>query len=521
MQPMTEQLADFVQPEPTWPYPPRFRWLKRLSAAGVGLVLLLVATRAWWGSEADRRMRRTLDSLIARGAPVRMADLSPSGVADDDNAALYFKLAANKVARNVDSPSQSSMTFPDYPPFGAAWDTMAAASVAANPEGFRLVRQARTLDQSDWGTRFKSPGFSVLLPHLNGARHLAHTISDAALYAHFHGDDATALEMIADVRHEARAVRAEPIVVSHLVGVGIEHLSLYKLQIMAPALKIGPEGMPLPPPPGSNDRAAQLLPTSPPHPPRLASRSQVRALIADLLDEREVVAALKRALGGEQVIQIDTGEWMGRAAPLLRPMYQLDAVRMLKVDEGVMEAAVQPTWPAAKAVIATLKSVPPAAQVNPFGGTVPITKRVPTDHSRLLSSNLVGGLSVGQAIERNMRLCAERRMTAVSLAAQLYRADHGTWPATLDVLVPRYLPQVPRDPLAMDDRPLGYLVVAGALPGGADRPVVYSVGRDGRDDTPDPSVLRLVPLYGWHNTRDEWRDLSRWVPANVPAAQPK
>jgi hypothetical protein len=502
--------------------------MKRLSLAGVGLVLLLAATRAWWGWEAERRMRRMLDPVIARGEPVGMADLNKHTIPDEANAAVYFKMAARVVRKappSADPPASSSVTFPDYPPYGATWDRMAAAAVAANPEAFRLMRKGRTVDRFNWGTRFTTPGIAVLLPHLNDARHLANLISDSALHAHFSGDDAAALETLADLRHQARSLYTEPIVVSHHVAIGIDMISLHGLQVMAPALRIGPDGIPPPPAFGDSTRGVDLVPTSPSHPPRPASPSQVRALIAELLDERDTVAGLKGALGGERALQVDMAEWMGRAAPTLRPMYLLDAVRMLHVDEAVMEAAAQPNWPAAKAVIdraIARKAVPPppTPQANMFG-TVAITQREPNDHPRLLSSNLIGGLSVSRAIERNMQLRAERRMAAVSLAAQLYRADHGTWPPTLEALVPKYLPQVPRDPLAANGAALGYLLVPRALPDGADRPVVYSVGRDGKNETPDASVLPKTPSFGVQRGRDEWRDLSRWVPATAPSTQPR
>ena len=110
---------------------------------------------------------------------------------------------------------------------------------------------------------------------------------------------------------------------------------------------------------------------------------------------------------------------------------------------------------------------------------------------------------------------ADRRMSAVSLAAQLYRADHGQWPAALKDLVPTYLPAVPIDPMAPDGRPLGYVLVKGGLPDGGDRPLVFSVGLDGVDDSAKGGIP-TGPMYGWYRGRDEWHDLTRWTPP--PAA---
>jgi len=101
-----------------------------------------------------------------------------------------------------------------------------------------------------------------------------------------------------------------------------------------------------------------------------------------------------------------------------------------------------------------------------------------------------------------------RRMAAVSLAAQLYRHDHdGVWPAKLQDLVPAYLPAVPKDPKLPGGRPLGYFVVPHGLPDGQDRPVV-SVG-----PPPTAASLDSEPTYepsDYKNPTD-YRDLARWT----------
>jgi len=102
----------------------------------------------------------------------------------------------------------------------------------------------------------------------------------------------------------------------------------------------------------------------------------------------------------------------------------------------------------------------------------------------------------------------DRAMTAVSVAARLYQVDHdGHWPSDLKALVPQYLPRVPTDLFAADARPVGYILARNGT-----RPLVYSVGPDGVDNTPDESVLPAVPCYGWTSTPDQWRDLSRFLP---------
>ncbi len=62
----------------------------------------------------------------------------------------------------------------------------------------------------------------------------------------------------------------------------------------------------------------------------------------------------------------------------------------------------------------------------------------------------------------------------VACALERFRHLHGAYPATLDVLVPVFLPAIPHD--ALDGRPLRYRVE----PGG--RFTLYSVGMDGMDN---------------------------------------
>ena len=514
------------------PFPVRFWWLKRLTLLCLLLAGSLAGLRLWWGWEAERRLGRALAPVVAGGWPVRGRDMNPGPVSEQANAAAYLRKAAAAVDPANDSPAASSVAYPSYPPFGAQWEAAAEKSVAGSARTFPLARQARAFEQVDWGWRMRRPATATLLPHLNEARHLANTVGDAAMYAHVNGDDAAALETVRDVRHIAAALGGEPFVISHLVAVGVEALALSRLQVIAPGMRIAPEGSPGDAPP----RPPATLPAGASHPltattkakatPRAASRGQVRGLIAELLDERDVAASLQAALAGERATQLDMADWMGESAAVLRPMFRLDALRMLEQDDGMIAAATQPTLPAAKAVLAGAAAArPPPAAPPPgarlFGGAGPRpAKRLPINYTRMLSAEM---LPAPRIIDHSFRVRVDRRMTAVSLAAQLYRADAGRWPAALEALVPRYLPEVPRDLLAADGRPLKYLLVKNGLPGGGDRPVVYSVGGNGVDDTPDATALPTSPWAGWHNGRDEYRDIARWPPTPTspgPASRP-
>ena len=98
---------------------------------------------------------------------------------------------------------------------------------------------------------------------------------------------------------------------------------------------------------------------------------------------------------------------------------------------------------------------------------------------------------------------AERRVAALWLAIRLYDVDHaGRFPATLDELVPEYIPAVPADPFASDGRQLGYIA--------SPSPLIYSVAMNGKDDHGDTTLLRrnvsTTYIAGFADDRFAWRD---------------
>jgi hypothetical protein len=66
----------------------------------------------------------------------------------------------------------------------------------------------------------------------------------------------------------------------------------------------------------------------------------------------------------------------------------------------------------------------------------------------------------------------------VALALHAYRLEHGVYPATLEELVPSYLPSIPADPFALSGS-LRYQRTKSS-------DILYSVGPDGKDDSGRP-----------------------------------
>jgi hypothetical protein len=202
--------------------------------------------------------------------------------------------------------------------------------------------------------------------------------------------------------------------------------------------------------------------------PPAADRGDVQALIAALLDERAIRRALREGLYTERAMQLDTVRGIAdgtspglAAAPLLstpmrwlfRPMALSTGVRLIDHTTAYGIAIEAESYPA-------------------------VCSRVPEPPEK--GADMLGLVSqLSPSYDRGTRLfyrsLAERRMASVALAIRLYVVDHGVRPATLEALVPDYLPFVPRDPFAADDRPLGYLPAA-------DPPRLYSVGENETDE---------------------------------------
>lgn len=478
------------------PFPPRYWWLKRLSAAGVVLALLLAGAWGAWAVHAERRLSGELDRLRAAGRPVTPSDLDPPPLPDEQNAAKLWIAAAGALDPNLESPRNSNLQYADHPPLPAEWWTLARGSYEQNRPALAAARRAAAMPEAVWVAQHASPLFNTGTPWLNGQRTLANTLADAALYAHHMGRDEEAIAYLRDICRQADAMENGGVfLIPHLVSCGIRAVAASTALQVAPGLSMTDEER-------WNSPAAATRPAGD---ARRTSDTTVLGLIADLLDESAQRRGLERAGECERVAIVDTYELVAAPFRLLRPLLTLD------VATGVSESD---RWLAAtqhrhgRAAINAGRAVD-----RSFDQIAAVTRPV--------SATL--RLRIGRAIETDQRVILERRFAAVSLAAQLYRRQHGRWPDKLEDLAPAYLPAVPRDPLSADENaPFGYLLAEGGT-----RPVIYSTG-ELEAMLPDfEASLPPEPVYRWRQTprqvRNQFRDLSRFIPppaATGPSTQP-
>jgi hypothetical protein len=433
--------------EPQVPYPPRFRWLKRGGLFFLLFVLAMLALRLWWGHVADRRLADLIAYAHAHGQPILREDLEAAPVPPGQNAALSLDAAAKSFVPNLQFDALESR--PVDTPLNPLEVETIGQTLAMNQKPLELYHLARSERGIDWQIHLTAPWFlGQGLGHLNDQRALCRRIFWAVQYHHTIGADAQAVEEIRDMLRQADAVSSSyPIVIVQMVGQGItgEATSLV-------------------------ERTAFHLQTVDHSPPSTrfapASREQVEALIAELLDETETRHSETRMWYGEGAADLDTVHYMRNpfgsrhwTAWPFEPMFDLDGLAIYRSDSRAADATTAPNWPAAEATIPDQSG----------------DRQSPMEFATQIYSRILG-TSSARVANLFYHVVTERRAAAVMLSVRLYRLDHdGHLPATLQELAPRYLPAVPIDPMAADGRQFAY------------RPervpqIIYSVGDNGKDD---------------------------------------
>jgi hypothetical protein len=101
--------------------------------------------------------------------------------------------------------------------------------------------------------------------------------------------------------------------------------------------------------------------------------------------------------------------------------------------------------------------------------------------------------SIVRAVTLNIKMTANLECAIAALASEKFRLDHGRLPASLDELVPAYLPSSPVDPF--DGKPLRLAKTDQGI-------VIYSVDENGTDDggvvsLPDDKSRKRAPDSGF------------------------
>ncbi len=436
--------------------PPRFWWLKRLTAAGIVFLFLLLALRIWWGWIAQRRIDAVIAQAKARGEPISAEDFLDVQIPGPPNQNAVVALKAS-VASVFYNPAQQAFEsqFVFRPPISTADQQMLHGIVTANAKAITLARSAADLPAADWGVRLTNPINNVTVPRFIGQTQLARLMRDAAIDHHLHTDDAQAVKDIRAILRQADLLDAAgPFLIAHLCSAAVQGIAADTIQQIAGELQVGGDG---------------------------ASVQEVRDLIRSLLNDQKYSFMAAQGWYEERLYTFEILKqqplpflnWSGSAAFwIFKPMWELQEVYLFQNFTAIAHALQEPNLPAAKAKL-------PVISINNNDSPLYLTS-----HYYLMFLMPTFGGPVGS----HFRTLTERRAAAVLLALRLYELDHGTPPQNLDQLVPDYLPAVPLDPLSSDIHVLRYI----ATPG---KEAVYSVGFDGKDDGGSTQWL-VVPSSG-------------------------
>ena len=440
----------------------RRRWLKRAILILSLYVLAMFGGCWWWGAVAESRLQAKLAACRAAGQPVRIEDFATPPVPDAENAAEFLTQAAAQMV----SPPASLPDLRDLlgdPTLFADHSDAIGRHIATNAAALALVRQASALDRADWHTQLTSPLFCTTLMTPSGdEREIARLVELAALYDHQAGNDNEAFACLHDLDRLVRHVNARPPhLITVLVGLAIDTLVCEALERILPDLRVA-------------DAQSSATPGA-----TAVARGAVEQFGQRLLDERDLCASWTRAFYGERLMMLDLVEYAEGSQPvsaasgtppasvdasvqlvvalLPGPLLKLDAARSIDYCAAGIRAIEAADWPTAQRVLP-----PPIAPQSLVEQT----------------AQCVAGFVLPQ-LDRALQLLfahrATRRLTATAVAIRLYELDHGHRPLGLEDLVPRYLPDVPRDLFDPQGGPIRYLPDHSP-------PLLYSVGLNGVDE---------------------------------------
>ncbi len=464
--------------------PPRFVWLKRFAVLGVGIAVAVGLLRVCWGWAAYYRLNTQLAAYRAAGEPVFVEEFNSAldAVPEERNAASRLKKAMGILAGSADSGIDVYEFLRDPTTFDRKSGD-AAEFMQKNAAVFALVREARGLPEVAWETRIGGEGSQG---GRWGEYHRLALLSGFALAYHLRtGDHESAVGVLRDFLAVSHAIESEPLLSSNLMAWAAYDWTFAYIEEHVHWIRILGEA------PAPSDV------------PRPALRAEVELLLRDLLLESPMRDNLVRSHYGSRAETIHLLEtrgavdsWAGSGTMpkisvpwktvvdfMLHPALVLDTDR----DAGYYTFAAR-GWKQATLAEAAKRQVSKDAPAHLLHRlTRPIT-HTPWGSSASTFEKVEGIF---------FRTLARRRMAALAVAIRLYVEDHGERPPELTLLVPRYLPELPRDPFSPAERSFVYLPEA-------DRPCLYSVGLDGVDnqgqvviptDGPFDGEGSDIPLY--------------------------
>lgn len=422
-------------------------WTKGLLFAVVtlvSLVTLFYSWTSWWGA---RKLSAALAMLREKNEPTRFEELVPPPVPDADNVAAapvfqeLFAPGKDSLLGKLDlpwkkisgkpEPGESTIHFtarflnPDFKGDDQAAGELVLKSLAPSAPLLEEVAQAVRRPGVCWPLDY-SKGFEATLPHLGAMANTSKVLQGRALAELAAGRPDNAFEDIQTLLKLARAAGSDSLLISLVVESSI------------------------------SDRASQVINDG------LERHAWTDAQLADLSSELsriDLLARLSDALRGERALFLQMYSGIAlRAGAILWPAgwFNEDKSRYIATTQRYIDAVNHP-----KDLPSTLTDIEAAIASSSTWNKI----RNPLSHLA------TPGIMVGKRIAAIQTIL---RSLATACAVERYRMAHGRLPATLEDLVPAFLPSVPTDPLT--GKPLCY------KPSESRSYLIYGAGWDQTDN---------------------------------------
>jgi len=444
-----------VLPEPG---PTRPKRRRRLHGCGVLLLVLFAffgAFYAFLGYTNDRETREVM-AEIDRQEPEgwKLADLEAhrKTFSDEENAALVAQAVKAKLPVNwgatraaAGAPATASTLaadLEDLPPpmrldLALREDLQAALVEEGVQQALTEANKLAGLRDGRYSLTWSTDVISTVV-NSHDALSAAYLLQLQAIRLAEEGEVDAALAATRGILVAGRSVGDEPLMVSQYIRMACTTIALHTLE------RVLAQGEPSP---RELKTMQELLEAEAAEPLLQYAARGERASMHQLMSGLKSRDIAPSAIGGSQGFQAA----FHLAGPTLARGSHARMLRLLNEQVAVAR-------------------LPPEQQAEPARALEKKVKEAKANYDVLIGLLMPAFQRMSEAYRRDQ---AWLRCAIAAVAAERHRRDRGTWPATLEALVPDYLRAVPIDPY--DAQPLRYKRLADGV-------IVYSIGPDKVDN---------------------------------------